>query len=138
MSDSSKAESEFEKKGFWRGVIFAIADMVRGHGECVIAKDVLETLGGDLHSACRVSSEYDVLPLREVISDLPFGEDAEYVNLRTVPLDFNDKECTDADADYYEVREEYGNETVTVSRFNERSSAEEFISTNTMYLTENR
>ena len=90
-------------------------------------------MGGDLHSACRVSSEYDVQPLREVISDLPFGEDAEYVNLRTVPLDFNDKECTSADADYYEVRGEYGNETVTVSRFNERSSAKEDVE----YLTLN-
>ncbi|EPM9499504.1 hypothetical protein ACTT7V_003284 [Escherichia coli] len=135
MNDSSKVENEFEKKGFWRGVIFAVADMVRGHGECVIAKDVLETLGGDLHNACRVSSEYDVLPLREVFSDLPFGEDAEYDNLRIVPVDFNDKDCTDADADNYEVRGEYGNETVTVSRFSERNSAEDFIRENAKYLT---
>ncbi|EGJ2216369.1 MULTISPECIES: hypothetical protein [Enterobacteriaceae] len=131
-------EKEIEKKGWWRGVIYAVSDIYRRHGDSVAAEVTLRELGQDLHEACRVSCEYDVLPLRVIISDLPFGEDAEYDNLRIIPVDLDDEECTDTDADYYEVRGEYGNVTVTVSRFNERSSAEEFISTNTIYLTENR
>ncbi|HDC4528945.1 TPA: hypothetical protein O8U08_004370 [Enterobacter cloacae] len=138
MNILSEHEKEIEKKGWWRGVIYAVSDIYRSHGDSVAAEDTLRELGQDLHEACRVSCEYDVLPLRVIISDLPFGEDAEYDNLRIIPVDLDDEECTDTDADYYEVRGEYGNETVTVSRFNERSSAEEFISTNTIYLTENR
>lgn len=138
MNILSEHEKEIEKKGWWRGVIYAVSDIYRSHGDSVAAEDTLRELGQDLHEACRVSCEYDVLPLRVIISDLPFGEDAEYDNLRIIPVDLDDEECTDTDADYYEVRGEYGKETVTVSRFNERSSAEEFISTNTIYLTENR
>ncbi|EBR5803919.1 hypothetical protein T040_22095 [Salmonella enterica subsp. enterica serovar Senftenberg] len=135
MKILNEHEKEIEKKGWWRGVIYAVSDIYRSHGDSVAAEDTLLELGQDLHEACRVSCEYDVLPLRVIISDLPFGEDAEYDNLRIVPVDLDDKECTDADADYYEVRGEYGNETVTVSRFSERNSAEDFIRENAKYLT---
>ncbi|HAS1115407.1 TPA: hypothetical protein I3798_004775 [Enterobacter cloacae] len=135
MSILNEHEKEIEKKGWWRGVIYAVSDIYRNHGDSVAADDTLRALGQDLYEACRVSSEYDVLPLRVIISDLPFGEDAEYQKLRVVPVDLDDEECTDADADYYEVRGEYGKETVTVSRFSERSSAEDFIRENTKHLT---
>ncbi|ELE2573169.1 hypothetical protein RDE56_004447 [Salmonella enterica] len=130
MKELTEQEKEIEKKGWWRGVIYAVSDIYRSHGDSVAAEETLGALGADLRPACRVSSEYDVLPLRVIISDLPFGEDAEYSDLRVIPRDFDDKACKDEDADYFEVRGEYGGESVIVSRFNERIVAEEFISEN--------
>ncbi|ECC3269508.1 hypothetical protein YB29_003802 [Salmonella enterica subsp. enterica] len=134
MKKLTEREQEIEKKGWWRGVIYAVSDIYRSHGDSVAASETLGALGADLYPACRASCEYDVLPLRVVISDLPFGEDAEYDNLRVIPMDFDDEACKDEDADYFEVRGEYGGESVVVSRFTDRAAAEEFIRTNSVYL----
>ncbi|ELM1533889.1 hypothetical protein Q3R63_004424 [Salmonella enterica] len=134
MKKLTEREQEIEKKGWWRGVIYAVSDIYRSHGDSVAAEETLGALGADLHPACRVSSEYDVLPLRVIISDLPFGEDAEYANLRVVPMDFDDKACEDEDADYYEIRGDYAGESVVVTRMNDRTAAEDFIRKNNIYI----
>lgn len=130
MTDQIESVKEEENKGFLRGVIFAVAEMMRGHGDTVIGKDVLDTLGGELHEACRVSSEYDVRPLRQIFSDLPFGEDAEYDNLRIIPLDIDRKECDENDAFEFEVRGDYASETFVVSCFDEHETAGQFVRDN--------
>lgn len=130
MTEQNDLVEEAEKKGFLRGVIFAVAELMRGHGDTVISKDVLDTLGGQLHEACRESSEYDVRPLREVFADLPFGDDADYDNLRLVPLDLDGRECDRDNAFSFEVRGEYVNETLVISSFEDPETAEKFISEN--------
>ncbi|EOR7867402.1 hypothetical protein FYL99_RS20225 [Escherichia coli] len=126
--DSVKVE---ENKGFLRGVVFAVAEMMRGHRDTVVGRDVLDTLGGELHDACRESSEYDVRPLRKIFSDLPFGCDAEYDNLRIVPVDDDGKECAERDAFEFVVRGDYVQETYVISCFDVHEAAACFIRDNT-------
>ena len=130
MTDQIDAVKEEENKGFLRGIVFAVAEMMRGHGDTVIGKDVLDTLGGELHEACRVSSEYDVRPLREAIVNLPFGSDADYENLRVAPLDMDGRDSDHDDAYSFEIRGEYGDETLVISRFEDLDAAEAFIKEN--------
>lgn len=134
MKELTEREQEIEKKGWWRGVIYAVSDIYRSHGDSVAASETLSALGKELPLACRVSSEYDVLPLRRVICDLPFGEDAYYNNLRVVPIDFDGKECVMEDADGFEVRGESGDETVIISRFDEEITAQSYILENSVLM----
>ncbi|EHK7649092.1 hypothetical protein IAH82_002960 [Escherichia coli] len=137
MFEEIKAQAQLhiekveENKGFLRGVVFAVAEMMRGHNDTVVGRDVLDTLGGELHDACRESSEYDVRPLRKIFSDLPFGNDAEYDNLRIVPVDSDGKECAEIDAFEFEVRGDYVQEAFVVSCFDEHEAAMSFIRDNT-------
>lgn len=130
MTEQIDLVKEAEGKGFLRGVIFAVAELMRGHGDTVISKDVLDTLGGQLHEACRESSEYDVRALREVFPDLPFGNDADYDNLRLVSLDLDGRDCDQDDAYSFEVRGDYGAETLVIARFEELEAAQAFIRMN--------
>jgi hypothetical protein len=134
MTELTDAEKEAEKLGWWRGVIFAVSHIYSGHGCSVSAKEALESLGAELHDACRNSCEFDVRPLRRVINDLPLGEDADYCHLRVAPVDGDGEDCPEEEAFEFEVRGDYAGQTEVISSFDEIEAANSFMESNAVFL----
>ena len=119
-----------ETQGWLQGVIYATSLIFRSHGCSVSAKEALETLGNELETACRVSCEFDVAPLRQVIPDLPFGVDADYHQIEVICIDDGDKKCDPEDVYCYAVEAAGPEGNCIITRFDTQEEAEKFISAN--------
>lgn len=120
-----------ETQGWLQGVIYTASTTFRSHGCSVSAKEVLETLGNELEMACRISCEYDVAPLRQVIPDLPFGVDADYHQIEVICVDDKDKRCSPEDMYCYAVEAAGPEGNCIITRFDSQEEAESFITANT-------
>lgn len=120
-----------ETQGWLQGVIYATSLIFRSHGCSVSAKEALETLGNELEIACRISCEFDVAPLRQVIPDLPFGVDAEYHQIEVICVDDRDKRCNPEDVYCYAVEAAGPEGNCIITRFDTQEEAESFITANT-------
>lgn len=120
-----------EGRGFFRGIIYSAGFILRATGDTVTAKEMIQTLGGDIYTACKLSCEFDVEIIRYfLIPDAPFGQDAEYSDFKGVWFDFDDNETTDPSDIYtYAIKafKPSENDTVYISKFNNESDYLDFL-----------
>ncbi|EOC0011622.1 hypothetical protein ACI0X9_003307 [Cronobacter turicensis] len=71
---------------FFCGAFWAASVAFRSHADTLMVKDLLNELP-DAHETAKMSSEYDVQPLRlNVLNSLPLGRDADYTAISFGPV----------------------------------------------------
>lgn len=91
-----------EAKGFLCGILYSVGTMYSFNGDSVAVEEIIGTIGDEeLKIACKLSSECDIKEIRrDVFPYLPFGVDAEYVDIKGFSVDFDDKK-TEKKEDIY-------------------------------------
>lgn len=113
---------------FWQGFLLAVSLIYRETGDDRAASNALNEID-NLNYVCRNAAEYDIAPLREVISTLPMGCDADYD-------EFLVKE--NMEGERYEVIANRGEESFVIATFDDRELMESQLDAWDDQLSENK